>query len=224
MSLSVYLRAGTKCGTVRSNGRKGETMAGYDFDLGDNRKKKKIKKRIISIVLLILETAVVIALAFLLVRVALERTVVPGESMAPTLEADMPIMINKLSYFKDGPERFDVIVFEQEGEEHNYYHVKRVIGLPGETVQIINGFVYINGTQLKEVVKDLPKIHLSGLAEETMTLDEDEYFVLGDNRNKSEDSRFANIGNVTREQIVGKAWLLLKPFNFISQMNLDKNE
>ena len=199
-------------------------MARYDFDLGDNRKAKKIRKKILGVVLLLLETAAVIAIAFLLVRVALERTVVPGDSMAPTLEADMPIMINKLSYMKDGPERFDVIVFEQEGEEHNYYHVKRVIGLPGETVQIINGLVYINGEKLNEAVNDMPEIHLSGLAEEALTLDEDEYFVLGDNRNKSEDSRFANIGNVTREQIVGKAWLLLKPFNFISQMNLKKNE
>lgn len=199
-------------------------MAGYDFDLSDNRKKKKIKKRIIRIGLLVLETVAVILLAFLLVRVALERTTVPGDSMAPTLEADTPIMVNRLSYFRGGPDRFDVIVFKQEGEEHNYYHVKRVVGLPGETVQIVNGLVYINGEPLKEVVRELPKIHLSGLATEPITLDADEYFVLGDNRNKSEDSRFANIGNVTKEQIIGKAWLTLDPFNIISQMNLEKKE
>lgn len=199
-------------------------MAGYDFDLSDNRKRKKVKKRIIRIVALILETVAVIVLAFFLVRVACERTVVPGESMAPTLEAQMPIMINKISYLRKGPERFDVIVFEQEGEEHSYYHVKRVIGLPGETVQIVNGIVYINGEPLKEVVRDLPKIHLSGLATEPVVLDYDEYFVLGDNRNKSEDSRFANIGNVTRDQIIGKAWLTLEPFNIVSKMNLEKDE
>ena len=199
-------------------------MAGYDFDLGDNRKKKKIKKRIRGILLLVAETIAVILLAFLLVRVSLERTTVPGNSMAPTLTEDMPIMINRLSYFRKGPERFDVIVFKQEGEEHKYYHVKRVIGLPGETIQIVNGKVYINGEVMKEAVRDLPDMHLSGLATEPLILDADEYFVLGDNRNQSEDSRFANIGNVTREQIVGKAWLLLEPFNFISQMNLKKNE
>lgn len=199
-------------------------MAGYDFDLSDNRKKKKIKKRMLRIGLLVLETIAVIVLAFLLVRVAFERTTVPGDSMAPTLEADTPIMINRLSYFRSGPDRFDVIVFKQEGEEHNYYHVKRVIGLPGEKIQIINGIVYVNDKPLEEVVRDLPKIHLSGLATEPIILDSDEYFVLGDNRNKSEDSRFANIGNVTKEQIIGKAWLTLDPLNIVSQMNLEENE
>ncbi len=199
-------------------------MAGYDFDLNDNRRSRKIKKNIIRLAGLLAETAAVILFAFFFVRFAFERTLVPGDSMAPTLEADMPIMINHLSYLRGGPDRFDVIVFEQEGEEHSYYHVKRVIGLPGETVQIVDGIVYINDAPLKEIVKDLPKMHLSGLATEPLVLDEDEYFVLGDNRNKSEDSRFANIGNVTKSQIVGKAWLMLDPFNIVSQMNLEKKE
>lgn len=199
-------------------------MAGYDFDLNDNRRSRRIKKNIIRLAVTLAETAAVILLAFFFVRFAFERTLVPGDSMAPTLEADIPIMINHLSYLHGGPDRFDVIVFEQEGEEHSYYHVKRVIGLPGETVQIVDGIVYINDAPLKEIVKDLPKMHLSGLATEPLVLDEDEYFVLGDNRNKSEDSRFANIGNVTKSQIVGKAWLMLDPFNIISQMNLEKKE
>ena len=199
-------------------------MAGYDFDLGDNRKKKKRKKKLLGLLFLFLETVAVIVLAFFLVRVAIERTVVPGTSMEPTLAEGTSIIVNKLSYWRKGPERFDVIVFEQEGEEHSYYHVKRVIGLPGDTVQIANGVVHINGKPLKEAVHDLPKIHLAGLAENEFSLDEDEYFVLGDNRNKSEDSRFANIGNVTKEQIVGKAWFTLNPFNIVSQINLEKNQ
>lgn len=199
-------------------------MAGYDFDLSDNRKKKKRKKTIRSILFLLAETVAVVVLAFFLVKIAIERTVVPGTSMEPTLGEGTSIIVNRLSYLRKGPERFDVIVFEQAGEEHSYYHVKRIIGLPGDTVQIANGLVHINGEPLKEAVRDLPKIHLAGLAEEEFTLDEDEYFVLGDNRNKSEDSRFANIGNVTKEQIVGKAWFTLDPFNIISQLNLEKNQ
>ena len=199
-------------------------MAGFDFDLSDTRNKRKRKKKMRSMLFLVLETVAVIALAFLVVKVAIERTIVPGDSMEPTLQADTSIIVNRLSYLTKGPERFDVVVFEQEGEEHSYYHVKRVIGLPGETVQILNGNVYINGERLQEAVRDLATIHLSGLAAEEITLDEDEYFVLGDNRNKSEDSRFANIVNVTKEQIVGKAWITLDPFNIISQLNLEKNK
>lgn len=199
-------------------------MAGFDFDLGDNRKSRQRKKKILRAVALVLETVAVIVLAFFAVRFSFERTAVPGDSMEPTLSAEASIIINKLSYLREGPERFDVIVFEESDEAHQYYHVKRVIGLPGETIQIVNGVVYINDEPLNEAVKDLPKMHLSGLATEPITLDEDEYFVLGDNRNKSEDSRFANIGNVTKEQIVGKAWITLDPFNIISQMNLKKNE
>jgi len=199
-------------------------MAKYDFDLNDNRNKRKRKKKIRSILFLVLETVAVIVLAFFLVRLSIERTVVPGTSMEPTLAENTSIIVNRLSYLIKGPERFDVIVFEQEGEEHSYYHVKRVIGLPGERIRITNGIVYINGEPLKEVVHGLSQIHLSGLATDELLLDEDEYFVLGDNRNKSEDSRFANIGNVTKKQIVGKAWLTLDPFNIISQMNLEKNK
>lgn len=199
-------------------------MAGFDFDLSDNRKKKRRMKKIRSMLFLLLETVVVIVLAFFLVRIAIERTVVPGVSMEPTLAEGTSIIVNRLSYLKNGPERYDVIVFEQAGEEHRYYHVKRVIGLPGERIQIVNGTIYINGEPLKETVHDLPKMHLSGLAEKEFTLDEDEYFVLGDNRNKSEDSRFANIGNVTKDQIVGEAWFTLDPFNIVSQLNLEKNQ
>lgn len=197
-------------------------MAGYDFDLSDNRKKKKLKKKILHIVLFVLEIVAVILLAFFLIKGTMERTKVPNDSMAPTLKEDTPIMVSRLSYLWSDPKRFDVVVFEQEGAEHDYYHVMRVIGLPGETIQIVNGKVYINDELLNEVVRDLPDMHLSGLATDPVTLDADEYFVLGDNRNKSEDSRFANIGNVTKEQIIGKAWLTLDPFNFVSKLNLKK--
>lgn len=199
-------------------------MAGFDFDLNDNRKSRKRKKKLQQGIALLLQTLGAILLAFLFVRLSFERTSMPGDSMDPTLKEGTSLLVNKLSYLRKGPERFDVIVFEENNNMHRYYHVKRVIGLPGETVQIVNGIVYINDVPLKETIKDLPEMHLSGLVSEPMTLDRDEYFVLGDNRNKSEDSRFANVGNVTKKQIVGKAWLTLKPFNIVSKLNLEKKE
>ena len=115
---------------------------------------------------------------------------------------------SRLSYDLGSPKRFDVVVFEREDKKPN---VKRVIGLPGETVQIKNGQIYIDDKPL-EADKGLGQVSLAGLAENPVVLDEDEYFLLGDNRDSSEDSRFVKIGNVKRRQIRGKVWLRLIPF------------
>ena len=103
-----------------------------------------------------------------------------------------------------------------------FYNVKRIIGLPGEKVIIKSGAVYINGEKLEEiaVVTDASN---AGLADEEIKLGKDEYFVLGDNRINSEDSRYANIGNIKKEDIVGKAWIRLKPFGFVGKLNLLEN-
>lgn len=195
-----------------------------DFDVNRTSKAPAIKKFIFRLVLFLLETAFVIGLAYAIVEYAMERTVMTGVSMEATLENETVIIINKLSYMKKDPERFDVIVFKQTGVEHSYYNVKRVIGLPGETVYIKNGLVYINGELLEEPVKGLEAMHLAGFAEKELLLEEDEFFVLGDNRNQSEDSRFANIGNITRDEIIGKAWITLNPFDIISLKNLKQEE
>ena len=195
-----------------------------DFDINRKSKAPAIKKFILRLVVFLLETAFVIGLAYAIVEYAMERTVMTGVSMEATLENETVIIINKLSYIKKDPERFDVIVFKQMGVEHSYYNVKRVIGLPGETVQIKNGLVYINGELLEEPVEGLESMHLAGFAEKELLLEEDEFFVLGDNRNQSEDSRFANIGNITREEIIGKAWITLNPFDIISLKNLKQEE
>ena len=121
------------------------------------------------------------------------------------------------------PKRNDVVVFKQNGSEHSYYNVKRVIGLPGESVQIKEGKIFINGEELKEEYP-FEDISNGGLANETVTLDSKEYFVLGDNRNASEDSRYANIGMVLKSDIVGKAWFRVKPFDLISKINVQSEE
>ena len=137
--------------------------------------------------------------------------------MSGTLEDGDNILINLLSYSEeDDPERFDVIVFEKNGKEHSYYGIRRVIGLPGERVQIKDGSVYINGELLEEPINVEPMI-VSGLAEDGITLEDDEFFVLGDNRNNSEDSRFTSMGNVSRDEIVGRAWLRTNHFGIISK-------
>jgi len=195
-----------------------------EFDVNRTSKAPAIKRFLFRFLLFVLETALAIGLAYAIIEYAMERTVMTGVSMEATLEDGTAIIINKLSYIKKAPKRFDVIVFKQMGVEHSYYNVKRVIGLPGETVSIANGAVYINGELLEEPVEGLEPIHLAGLAEKEFVLDTDEYFVLGDNRNQSEDSRFANIGNITREEIIGKAWITVNPFDIISLKNLKQEE
>lgn len=177
----------------------------------------KVRKIIIKALIWILEIGAVIGLSYVLCAYCVEKTSMIGDSMSGILEDGTKILINKLSYRIGDPERFDVIVFKQSGREHSYYNIKRIIGLPGETVVIKDGQVYINDEPLEEKITVEP-IRNSGLAEDEIVLDENEYFVLGDNRNNSEDSRFANIGNVLRSEIVGKAWVTLSPFNFINEM------
>ena len=188
----------------------------YNFDSEDTSEKRK--KIIKEVIIWAVEIIAVILLAYFLVEYAVEKTTVVGESMETTLQEEDKIIINKFAYRFSKPKRFDVIVFKQSGKEHSYYNIKRIIGLPGETVQIKDGVVYINDEPIIEKSK-VDAIKNPGLAVEPITLEDKEYFVLGDNRNLSEDSRFANIGNVVFDDIIGKAWIRLKPFNFVNELN-----
>ena len=147
---------------------------------------------------------VAILAAFVLVSSFGIRTAVVGSSMEPTLYNGQEILINRIAYQYGSPERNDVIVFRPNGNENSHYYVKRVIGLPGETIQIKQGAVYIDGLPYQnDVVEETSD---PGVAEAEIELGVDEYFVLGDNRENSEDSRSGNIGNVSVETIDGKAW------------------
>ena len=127
--------------------------------------------------------------------------------MQPALETEDVVLVNRLVYDFQSPDRFDVVVFRREDGKWN---VKRVIGLPGEAVQIKDGKIYINDILLQEE-ESASVITSPGLAEHPVILGEDEYFLLGDNRDSSEDSRFANVGNVRKENMIGKVWLRLFP-------------
>ena len=167
---------------------------------------KNVVKEIISTILYIL--AVLLG-TYLLITFVGQRTSVSGSSMEPTLSNNDQLILDKISYRFSEPKRFDIIVFPFQYKENTYY-VKRVIGLPGETVQIKGGFIFINGEVLS-VEDGLEQVSLAGRADTPIQLEEDEYFLLGDNRDSSEDSRFSNIGNVKREQIYGKVWFRILP-------------
>ena len=177
---------------------------------------KKIIKEIIVWLLLIVLT---ITASYFITTNIFVKTAVAGVSMEPTLMEGQVVIVNKIEYYLKSPRRNDVIVYKQSNREHSYYEIKRVIGLPGETVKIKNGTIYINDEVLKEKVKT-ETIENAGLAEEGIKLDDNEYFVLGDNRNDSEDSRFASVGNVLKNEILGKAVATEKPFTLVDSLNL----
>lgn len=137
--------------------------------------------------------------------------IVDGTSMLNCLHDGDIALTNKLAYSIQDPERFDVIVFYPYGKENGEYYVKRVIGLPGETVQIKGADIYINGEMLEEHYGKEPIVY-AGIADRPLTLADDEFFVLGDNRTISFDSRYEDIGPIKRENIDAKVYLRLKPF------------
>lgn len=183
----------------------------------ENEKKRKEKKQekslLRDILSLLLYAAVVFGITFLVITFVGQRTRVSGNSMYDTLENGDNLILEKLSYRFHEPERFDIVVFRFEHKKNTFY-IKRVIGLPGETVQIIGSDIYINGELLEEDY-GLEPIQDAKRAAEPITLGDDEYFVLGDNRNDSSDSRDPAVANVKRSQIVGKAWLRIWPLNKI---------
>ena len=161
--------------------------------------------------------ALVFGITFLIITFVGQRTKVSGNSMYATLENGDNLILEKLSYRFLDPERFDIVVFRYTHKKNTFY-IKRVIGLPGETVQIVDSKIYINGEILEENYGYEP-IQDAKRASQPITLGEDEYFVLGDNRNDSSDSRDPAVGNVTRSQIIGKAWLRIWPLNKIGLIN-----
>lgn len=169
------------------------------------QKKKKISSNTIREIFgWIFGVFTAIFLAFVVVFSVGMNTGVIGVSMEPTLYNGQEILINRFVYNLSSPKRGDVIVFLPNNNQNTHYYVKRVVGLPGETVQIKSGRVYIDGVLYED---KFDKIADPGIAENEIKLGTDEYFVLGDNRNNSEDSRSGNVGLVTKDTIIGKAWL-----------------
>ena len=175
-------------------------------------KNKKMNDTLKEILKTVVYFLVLLLIALFIVTFIGQRTVVDGRSMENTLMDKDNLIVDKISYrFKD-PKRFDVIVFPYQ--KRNYF-IKRIIGLPGETVYIDEeGNIFINDVLLTENFgKD--RINDPGIASNPIVLGDDEYFVLGDNRNDSFDSRYYEVGNIKKENIIGRAWLRIYPFNKI---------
>lgn len=171
------------------------------------RKKRSIIK---TILLWTFEILVAILFAYVVVYFFGQSRTVIGQSMDVTLSGGDTVLLNVLTYQLSAPERGDVISFKPNGSNTGHSNIKRVIGLPGETVQIKDGMIYIDGAVYLEQ-KSYPVITNPGMAAEEIQLGDKEYFVLGDNRNNSEDSRFADVGIVKADYIEGKVWFVLSP-------------
>ena len=174
----------------------------------ETEEKPNVMRELLSMLIYV---GIVLAVTFLIITFVGQRTHVSGESMENTLEDGDQLIVDKLTYRFHDPERFDIIVFPFRYKENTYY-IKRIIGLPGETVQIVDGDIYINGEVLeesygREMIRD------PGLAAEPIALGDDEYFVLGDNRNYSSDSRDPSVALIHRKEIIGRAWLRIWPLD-----------
>ncbi len=170
---------------------------------------KKVIKEIITTSLYVL---LVLCLSYLFITFVGQRTEVQGSSMEATLSNGDQLIVDKISYRFRDPKRYDIIVFPFRYEDNTFY-IKRIIGLPGETIQIDGeGNIWVNGEILeesygREIIRD------PGLAAEPITLGEDEYFVMGDNRNNSSDSRVEAVGNIHRNEIIGRAFIRIWPLS-----------
>ena len=177
-------------------------------------KKRNKKKKSGGIIRSILDTGVfilaVLIIAFVMSRYVVERVKVHNHSMEHTLEEGDSVIIDKLTYRFREPERYEIIVFKQKGTGEDL--IKRVIGLPFETVQIIDGGFYIDGEKIDDVI-GLEAPDYAGLAQNPIHLSVGEYFVVGDNREESIDSRYDEVGIVTSTRITGRMLFKLGRIN-----------
>ncbi len=192
------------------------------FLMERNRMSKKVsnaksffeKKLVKEILVWMFQVAVVLACAVVVAIFFFQTVTMQEGSMEPTLATGERFFINTMAYKLGSPKRGELIVFKTSPKEEASMHIKRVVGLPGETVQIKEGQILINGETYKEG-RDFPPISNPGLAEEEITLENGEYFVLGDNRNNSDDSRYGDVGNVEKKYIVGRIWFVAGPLKKI---------
>ncbi len=182
--------------------------------LNFNRKRRKIEFSKFQRVFIFLgEMIAVVLLSYFVVISYGIRIDSLGESMEPTLQEGDVLLMDKLKYRLLSPSKNDIIAFQPSGNLNSKYSIKRVIGLPGDSIKIENGTLYVNNEAYRDVA-DTESIKDAGIAENEITVPSGSYFVLGDNRNNSEDSRYETIGMVRDEEIVARIWFDLTMSNF----------
>lgn len=177
-------------------------------------KEKLEDKKVRGVLRLVFEIIVTLTFAALVGIAMFQSVTMQESSMEPTISVGDRYFMNRVIYRVSSPKRGDVIVFRTNASDDAALHIRRVIGLPGETVQIVDGQILINGETYKEG-RDFPVISNPGMASSPVTLESGEYFVLGDNRNNSEDSRYGSIGKVNKKYITGKLWFKISPVKSI---------
>ena len=185
-------------------------MAKSNYQSEINRRVRRERRR--KVLLAALEVLLVLLLAAATSYIFFSSVTVQENSMNPTLMAGDRVFVNRASYAVGGVHRGDLIAYRNGNDPESGIHVKRVIALPGETIQIKDGLILIDGKTYIES-REFPNITKPGVAGEGVRLGSEEYFVLGDNRNNSEDSRFADVGNISKGQIYGKVWFIGQPFS-----------
>lgn len=187
----------------------------YDLRFGYKKEKLKFRKENTGInrwdaqdiIKWVVQIGLVCVFAFMLVWSFGQRISNAGDSMKPVLKNGDVVLIDRLVYNASKPRRGDIIAFKPNGNENAHFYLKRIVGLPGEAVEIKEQSIYINGKKMTRHVhaKDIKN---PGIAKNPVKLKGDEYFVIGDNHESSDDSRMADIGNVKRSTIYGKVWFV----------------
>lgn len=164
-------------------------------------------------VLFIVLIFVVALFAFGIVYFFGHQVVMRDNSMKSTLQVGDRLLVNRLTYMLSSPEEGDVVVFTLSDGEDADLSVKRVVAVAGDTVTVLDGVLYVDEEAVDTGDK---KVNAAGIPEEGLTVPSDSYFVLGDNPTKSEDSRYTNVGCITKEQIVGQVWLKVNSYSGLS--------
>lgn len=188
----------------------------------EEQKRERRVKTIKESIRFLIEVVVVIFIAWLIITFALKKVSVIGSSMETTLYNGEDVIVNKSSYLILSPRREHIVAFYPEPEEgediadmdDTVIRIRRIVGLPGEKIIIRDGKIYINGEELEEKYP-FETMNSAGRAVSEIQLEEDEYFVLSDNRNDMDDSRNTSFTRIRKKNIIGKVILRLNPFSLL---------